>query len=201
MCFKAIIQYFAHIKRYGQSILHCFAQPPNNPESFYSLLFALIVAVCWPVQSTAVSRVGGGKVSSIGSGFEADIPTLFQQSHVIDDNSVRLIGPPLPESKRLGMRPLIELYEFSEHYPELANLSREEVYDYFTQRQWQDRQHNNECVLWMQGQTPTSHFAIVTWGQGKGMLVMGTAGHNVRNAMLKLLESVRLQEGACAWTP
>lgn len=146
----------------------------------------------------AVSRVGGGKVSSAASGFELTVPSPFIQLGALSSDSVRAIGPTFFINGQ-GLRKLfIDILEFSTDFSSLANISRDDLRREFLTAGWtEENTHGCSVHFKMEGASVVAH--VVSWGSGKGYILHGLLLSDVAKTMDEIVGSQQRASEECQW--
>lgn len=148
----------------------------------------------------AVSRVGGGKVRSQSSGFEATLPNLFGQLTPLSSDSVRAMGPAVYIAGFGPSTQFVDISEFASEFPDGVLLSREDLRQRFLAAEWTEGSMTEACVLQLQNRSSNQVAAmIVTWGQGRGFVLKGPRLPEVEAAMQSILQSLKLDVAGCSW--
>lgn len=146
----------------------------------------------------AVSRVGGGKVSSTVSGFELTVPSPFIQLGALSSDAVRAMGP-AAYINGTGLRKLfIDILEFASDFSSLANASRDDLRREFLSAGWAE-ENTSDCSVHFkkQGDSVVAH--VVSWGSGKGYILRGLFIEDVATAMDEIVRSQQRVSTECVW--
>ncbi|WP_142698815.1 hypothetical protein [Bdellovibrio sp. ZAP7] len=160
------------------------------------ILLAILLA---STTSHAVSRVGGGKVRSLRSGFEASIESLFVTTQS-SEQMVRCSGPigPIRQTKSFSTgTQYFEISEFADEFTNATALSKKQLTDRFEKSQWQEVK-KAQCDLTLKQRTSGVVAYIVTWGHGKGFVMKGTDSPDTNRAMDKVLATLKITS-ECSW--
>jgi hypothetical protein len=149
--------------------------------------------------SLGVSRIGGGKVSSMSSQFEMTVSESFFDIQQIG-SVVMANGPFGMFSGGQMAQQFLQIREFSDLFSSAANLNRQETEAYFTSRGWQhEALLSNSCIdIYSYKNNSTAGF-VATWGAGKGLHVVGPLTDLVMFALEDSWKTIALQPGACSW--
>ena len=123
----------------------------------------------------AVSRVGGGKIQSMKSGFELSVAPLFKTADVPQE-TVRCLGPigMIQQGFQVNMGiQYFEVAEFSNEFSDATNLSKQDLVARFSKSEWKEI-YSSECPLTMKLKNEAVTAYFVTWGNGKGFVMKGT---------------------------
>ena len=146
-----------------------------------------------------VSRVGGGKIQSVDSEFEAELPPSYAQ--IIQSDAKRIIakGP----SMFAGSRGLIDLNlyisEFSEFFSELKDLGPQEFKDAMGINGWSEFGTFDACIVGLKQTNADLASYLFTWGAGKGFVINTPNVQPSDSTVHFILKSLRLMPGACSW--
>lgn len=162
------------------------------------LLLITAILTAWATLSGAVSRVGGGKISSQSSGFEMVAPQNFTTLAMIGADSVRAEGPPTFVLGRGVVNQFVDITEFQDEFPDFANYSALEINQRLASSAWRLVSDSN-CVLIMKNNDPQVVAYIATWGAGKGFVLKGRNLPDVDQAMVDLLGSLKITPESCSW--
>jgi hypothetical protein len=160
-------------------------------------LLLLGISLC-ALTSWGVSRIGGGKISSLESKFDMNMPAPFadlQQS----GNIVIANGPVIVRNGPLEQQ-FIQIREFKDYYASLASTNRADIEVYFKTRHFQRLNLNPDpCIDAYEFSNESTAGIVATWGDGKGLTMTGPRSDLVITASRQALASLQLQPGACAW--
>lgn len=150
--------------------------------------------------SLGVSRVGGGKVSSLSSQFEMVVPEPFSNLEQIDQ--MVIANGPLMGGHGIPTPLFLHIREFSDYYSDLRTLSRVELESYFLTRGFKKENLNTDpCLEIFSFENTTTTGAVATWGNGQGVTLTGANAEIVALTLRSALQSLVLNPGACAWKP
>jgi hypothetical protein len=160
----------------------------------------LLVAtlLLFAVNSIGVSRIGGGKISSQTSLFEMEVPQSFGQ--IEQNGNVVIAMGPLAVQPGQAVRQFLQIREFTDYYLSIAKLDRASVQAHFVASGWDIVPFaSDDCVdVYAFSNTNTRGFAA-TWGEGKGVTVVGPNTGLVQVTQEQVLQSLKLDAGACSW--
>ena len=148
-------------------------------------------------KALGVSRVGGGKIASATDQFVATVPIPFM-SRQVDSETVEMDGPIAMGLNFPGPQ-IMDARTLRIMFPKLQNDTRTEFRKFFERAGWVHAENPNPCIeelLWSKNKTAA---AVVSWGQDKGMVVVGPLTAEIQRAILQLVNSIQLKPGACAW--
>lgn len=147
----------------------------------------------------AVSRIGGGKIQSVSSGFEMNVNLLFSPADIQND-SVRCLGPisviQRGANATMGTQ-YFEVSEFAREFPDATSANSQELITRFEKSGWKAQPSEN-CNTVLRLRTDGAVAYIVTWGSGKGFVMKGTPTAQTEQAMREALLSLKIN-GGCAW--
>ncbi|MEK2689820.1 hypothetical protein [Bdellovibrio sp. GT3] len=161
-------------------------------------LLAITLLIAWTSLSRAVSRVGGGKISSLSSGFEMIVPQNFTNLFATRTESVRAEGPPVYVYGRGVTTQFVDITEFQDEFADFTNYSALEIRERLEQSKWR-LVSESDCAIIMKNNDPKIVAYIGTWGAGKGFVLKGLNLPDVDQAMIGMLGSLRVTPGSCAW--
>lgn len=160
----------------------------------------IIVAtlLLFAVNSIGVSRIGGGKISSQTSLFQMEVPQSFGQLE--QNGGVIIAVGPIAFQSGQAIRQFLQIREFSDYYLSLAPLDRGSVQAHFVSTGWDIVPFAADpCVdVYAFSNANTRGFAA-TWGDGKGVTVVGPNTGLVQVTQEQVLQSLHLDAGACSW--
>lgn len=146
----------------------------------------------------AVSRVGGGKVSSTASGFELTVPSPFMQLISFGSDSIRAAGP-MAYIVGQGIRQqFIDIVEFETDFKDLSFKSRDEFRQEFLSAGWIEM-NTSSCVVHFAKENGSVIAHIVSWGSGQGYILRGPFTKEVSQSMDAILKSQRRASADCSW--
>jgi hypothetical protein len=145
----------------------------------------------------AVSRIGGGKVSSVDSGFEIKVAQPFLGLDQLQD--IIMANGPIGFNNNQLVSQFILIKEFSVQFEDLKNESRESIKDFFRKASWTSILSTNPCVEAFTYTNDSTTGTAMTWGDGKGIILQGPATPMVEQAIEETRQSAALVPGACAW--
>jgi hypothetical protein len=159
----------------------------------------VIAGICLSLTAGAIGRSGNGTVSSSRTGFSAHLPPGFDSGVDIVGGKIRIWS--LINDVRPGMmvRPFIELSDLDQTLPGLAGLNRAQVSEKAKNLGWMPRPPSDPCVDTYFRHEEDGDLAVAFWGPGKGLVVIGPHSPYVRIGEKEILDSLRLEAGACAW--
>lgn len=163
------------------------------------LLLTLSFLCLWTDLSGAVSRVGGGKVSSQSSGFQMQVPPHFSNLKSIGNAAVRAEGPAVYKSGIGVTSQFVDITEFQSEFPDLTDYRREQIQQRLSESRWQEVSSHQDCALIMKSTNSQIVAIIATWGKGKGFVLKGPRLSEVDRAMQEMLSTLTLEPGSCAW--
>jgi hypothetical protein len=159
----------------------------------------ICLLLIWTTEGFSVSRVGGGKVRSNSSGFELSTPRDFAQIRPLNDEALRVMGPVVATITTGFIQQYVEVSEFRNEFADATQLSATDLKKRFTAQKWTDHKSHTGCVVLLKSSQNGVFAWIATWGQGKGVVLKGLALPDIDNAMTAMIQSLSLDEGACAW--
>jgi phosphoribosylformimino-5-aminoimidazole carboxamide ribonucleotide (ProFAR) isomerase len=164
------------------------------------LLIATIILTKTSV-GNAVSRVGGGKVSSQQSDFEMTFNLSFQQ---LDQNgkSVKGIGSVVFASLGIGSQPITQFYElteFADEFPDAVTLTKSELIERFSKSQWHEVPSPSACAVLLRTNNRGVIAYIMNSGEGKGFVLKGTNTPETELLMENAIKTLVISEGGCKW--
>ena len=165
----------------------------KNP--FIITLFLLVAAL----SAQAVSRIGGGKIQSVRSGFEMNISGLFKIADIQND-SVRCLRPVSINQRGLTSSmgtQFFEISEFSNEFADATSLSAEKIVARFEKSGWK-KISSPSCQVVMKLHTNGAIAYLATWGSGKGFVMKGTPTAQTEQVMREALTSLTIS-GGCSW--
>lgn len=150
--------------------------------------------------SAAVSRVGGGSVSSQRTGFSARLPAenLIVGEERGEDGLLVLKGHPFMTGKGLREQWLL-LQDFDRQYLSLKEKSLEALQQELRNRGYSMTGVTEDCVYFWRKETPGTRILLAVWGPGRGLSMTGTDTTLTREAQRLLVETLTLQGGSCGW--
>ncbi|WP_413586244.1 hypothetical protein [Bdellovibrio sp. HCB274] len=163
-----------------------------------NIILLILLTTTWAPLSGAVSRVGGGKINSLSSGFEMDAPESFLNIKATGRDSVRAEGPPTYVMGRGVMTQFIDIGEFRNEFPDFVDYSANDIQSRLERSAW-SVVSNSDCILIMKSNDPQITAYIATWGLGKGFVLKGRSLPDVDKAMTGFINSLVLTPGSCAW--
>jgi hypothetical protein len=161
----------------------------------------VLLALLASTTASAVSRIGGGKLSNEELGFVAEVPELFPFGEVDRDGNARLEGLVPAGASRLG-RAFIHIWPTALHVPELNSIHAPEEMDrWFKERGWRQRPGLAPCVHMYVSRNESGLTVALMWGAGKGVLISGEYIPSVYKGMNKLISSFVVTPESCSWRP
>lgn len=168
------------------------------------ILFKLLIlgSLLLPIFSYPISRIGGGKVNSNLSLFQAEL-SLFYQKVQTGNEVIHLysLPPGLGGMTRADQGKLF-LAEFSDIFPRAVEFSREETTEYFSALGFVNLTENynlDDCIEIYYKDSQTTNQFVLTWGNGRGFQINLTKDAQTQYEGQRLIESVVLLDGACSW--
>ena len=165
--------------------------------SLFSAFLAAALALL-PESALPIGRSGNGFVASAPDGFQAKAPDFFDVAQALPAEGLRLIAPNIRTSG-LGSAPVIELRRFIAEYPQEAAYTRDQQRANFAAHGWWLANHSNPCVEVFLSDNDSASVAIATWGEGKGVVIIGQKTGLTKSSIKQMLDSLTLDAGACAW--
>lgn len=150
----------------------------------------------------AVSRVGTGKLSNDDIGFSAPVPQYFDRSVVMNNGDVRFGGPTVMGPHRIKNPEQIYFvaYLLSNAVPRwIGERDRVKFRDSYLQAGWQRVPHLDPCIEQFVTESATNHTIVMSWGDGKGLVISGPKIDFVIDGLDRMAEELILERGACAW--
>lgn len=160
-----------------------------------SLLILLILTL--PFSTFGVSRIGGGKVGSLASGFVMELPSPFLALDQFED--VVVANGPIGFSADRIVPQYIQIREFDSLFGSLSGLDRSALRREFKNRGWTLQSDSNPCFEVFKFQNSSATGIAITWGQGKGVSLQGPALPSVAEAIGTARSNLTLKPGACSW--
>lgn len=145
----------------------------------------------------AIGRTGnGGKVADFTDGFKASVPLNYQAGL---DRSIPNDGLMITDPFGLGLSPTsIQFRKLSVEFSNLADKTRAEISDFFTNKSWTRFRVENQCIDVFKISNSTASNVIAVWGAQKGVIMLAT-DPMLQNQLLEITKSIELDEGACEW--
>lgn len=160
-------------------------------------LLCLIILISSSL-SNAVSRVGGGKVSSTSSGFELSVPFPFVQIGLLSADAVRASGPMAYFAGQGLRQQFIDVLEFETDFKDKSQLPRENLRQEFTSTGWVEM-NTGSCVAHFRKENGSVIAHVVSWGSGQGYILRGPFTADVSKAMETILKSQQRASSECVW--
>ena len=157
-----------------------------------------LMSMAWAIPGLCVSRVGGGKIQSVPSGFEITIPNPFSNIKE-SSNGLRAVGPIALVPAQGLQRQFIEISEFAADFPDTVSLGRESLMKRLLQSKWIEFRSSHECVLALKSHENGVFALLLTWGDGKGFTLKGPLSTEVEEAATKVVSSLVLDSEVCSW--
>lgn len=158
----------------------------------------LATLLLFAVNSIGVSRIGGGKISSQSSLFQMEVPQSF--GPLEQNGTVILAIGPIAFQAGQVIRQFLQIREFTDYYKSLEKLDRGSVQEYFLRTGWDIVPFaSNDCVDVYGYANSNSRVFAATWGEGKGVTVVGPNTGLVQITQEQILQSLNLEPGACSW--
>lgn len=145
------------------------------------------------------SRVGGGVLSNDKDKYEMDLAPAFTKAELLPNEAVRLIGPAGLQPMTFGVPHMIQVYRFADSNAAARSTSRTHLQAFLKQNGWQTGTHLNTCVDIYMKATNSAVTAIAVWGNQSGATLVGQKTNLVQASIEKMVKSIRLLPGACAW--
>lgn len=142
------------------------------------------------------SRVGGGKLSNDDDLYEMPISGNFSDYEVFGE-VIRLKGPIVVNSG-FSIPAMIQVSRFIDLSP-IASSSREIIFEFYKNNEWQYEKHNNFCIDIYSKETSSAVTYVAVWGNDKGVILTGQKNSLVENAIEEMLNNIELLPGACSW--
>lgn len=159
------------------------------------ITLTLMLAGIFPGVALGVSGIGNG-VKSQQSQFETVIPAPFALQPRSSDKAVRALA----HSMLGGIRLIpLEYREFAAEFPQLVELSREKTERHFLNLGWELKESSYECVSYLRKTTARGYSVVLTWGEGRGLVLFGPKNPLVESGIEYSLKHLQLYEGACRW--
>jgi hypothetical protein len=154
-------------------------------------------------QALAITRIGNAKFGSEKLGFEGSLekPFVYLREEPNDGALFISMGDGfLRDGEPLSINPL------SRALPGIEDLTRSEFKTLFNPSQrlplgWTSIDAHDACVEAfvspsLDGQ---NHWGLASWGEGKGVVFYGSNKSSVGEAISKMLQTLVVKQGACAW--
>jgi hypothetical protein len=161
--------------------------------------------------SWGISRVGGGSVASLAQGYSLDAAPMFGAITILGPEMARFEGP-MGLNFGGGVRggggfsfspfagtPYIDLLEFRVEYPGFVKLTRVELRTELVRDGWTEIKARETCLTAFIKESQTATFAIATWGEGFGYVLVSRKSNASRIAIEGMVQSTKLEGGACRW--
>ncbi|MBO9666261.1 MAG: hypothetical protein J7501_05560, partial [Bdellovibrio sp.] len=161
------------------------------------LLFVLLTLPTW---SFAVSRVGGGKVRSLNSGFELNVQSPFMVA-TLEKESVRCLGPDaitVNNGTLISLNQYFEITEFNNEFENVNSLDKEQLIHRFQDSGWSEQSSSMSCALSMRYEQDGAVAYFITWGKGKGLAIKGTDTSDTVKMIENALKTLQVPTG-CEW--
>ena len=179
---------------------------PNCASRFASK-FCLSIVACLSTLVTAnawgITRIGNAKFGSENLGFEGTLekPFVFLREEANDGALFISMGDGiLRDGEPLSVYPL------DRALPESKELSRSEFRTLFGASKslksgWTELYAEEECVeaFVAPSQDKANFWGVASWGEGKGLVFFGSNKPSVSLAVKKMLQTLEVKQGACAW--
>lgn len=161
-----------------------------------SLLGAVILAA--PNIAFPIGRSGNGRIASLEDGFSTESPKYFDQARELPNNSLRILAPTVRTSGSL-FSPEIELRRYEVEFPQEVKLTRQETLARFALHGWWNAKHADPCVEVFLSDNESASSAVATWGEGRGVVMIGPKNGISKSAIREMLDKLTLEPGACGW--
>lgn len=145
----------------------------------------------------AVSRVGGGKISSVSSGFTLSIPSTYK----LEDtrSGVQAIGDTAYVVGVGFATQVFEVTELRETFPQHTSLGKEALLKELTTQGWREVQSPYPCAVAVTKYANNIVAYLVSWGHGNGFVMKGLLTRTTIQAMSDGVQSLKLNEENCSW--
>ncbi len=145
----------------------------------------------------AIGRTGnGGSVADFTDGFQADVPANYQAGL---DRNIPNEGLMITDPFGLRFNPSsIQFRKFSVEFANLAQLTRAEISNYFTNNNWRKFRVENSCIEVFKITNSTASNVAAVWGPTRGVVILGTAPE-LETQLIGIAKSIELKDGACSW--
>lgn len=161
-------------------------------------IIILTVLLLIPLSAFPIGRSGNGLISSVPDGFTANSPKFFDQSAPLPLDALKISAPTIRTASS-SAAPQIELRRFSVEYANDVSLSRTDMRNKFAANGWWIASHADTCIEIYLSDYESASTAVVTWGMGKGVVILGAKNVLVKASIKSILDSLTLEPGACAW--
>jgi hypothetical protein len=152
--------------------------------------------------SWGISRVGGGTARSAKQGFTIEAPLFFSSVRILGEESARFEGMPsigFGSSFGFGSPQFIDLLEFRTEYSKFVSLPRAVIEAQLLGEGWTKVTTADPCLLALKKESDTAAYAIVTWGEGYGYVLVSGRSIQSKQAIDDMIKSTKLDVGACRW--
>lgn len=149
-----------------------------------------------------VSRVGTGKLSNDDIGFSAPVPQYFDRSTVLNNGDVRFDGPIVMAPNRMKSPEQVYFVAFllANAVPRwIGEKDRLAFRDSYVQAKWQRVPHLDPCIEQFVTESATNHTIVMSWGDGKGLVISGSKIDFVIDGLDRMAEELVLERGVCSW--
>ncbi len=152
----------------------------------------------------AIGKVGTASIGDANEGFVADVPRGFANLNSVTNSGVRMSGAPIFKGLPGFVNPAferIDAFPLRIDFPEFANLSRDEARRWFenSTANWTSKEASDPCVEVFTATNEQVRTTILTWGEGRGYVIISDVGTNTDCAVDSLVATTRLDSGACRW--
>ena len=181
----------------------------------FSLALAFATTLLVSSLSMGISRVGNGaSLVSHQSLFKVDVPENFRQITLVGNNGARLLAPPIMPYATIGSLTysntgrlfdpfspvVIEIRDAGEEFPEIANLSEQQIYDFFVRLGYSKNELSNQKCGYVFSNSSSSLITyVVVFGEKRGYVLVSPFQAQAKEAATKIIQSTQLIDGACSW--
>ncbi len=171
--------------------------------NYLSLILLCGVAFAAP-RAFPISRVGNSVIADPELGFQAQIPPSFFDVRNLGDGALRLTAPLAGGvffGPRVTTNATLDLYRLATEYPALPDTSRDGTLAYYQGlgATWTLLQTPEPCVLALSAVNGATTTTVLSWGERKGVVIVGAPQAQVQAALAQLIGSLTLEGGRCVW--
>ncbi len=155
----------------------------------------------------AISRVGNAHIGDPALGFLVEASENFALKTFEDVETEAVLQSKRQVIRFRDDRPQrgyvrVEIHHFSTAFASQVESSREEIPEWLGE--WEDVEWTkvateDGCIDAYRMTNDTAHAAILMWGVGKGLLLVGERSNYSAEEIGRWIQTLELEEGACAW--
>jgi hypothetical protein len=153
----------------------------------------------WGLIAFPIGRSGDGKsVSSVPLGFEANVPTFYNQTKQYKDGTLSIYY--LTFSSSIGVEEQsLRFHSLDAIYPELRGTTKTSAAEFLNKAGGTTVQMSDNCIQAYRINSNSLVYTVFQWSPTKGVVVMGKRDSITMTSLREVESSFKLLEGACGW--